>query len=182
MSRIGKQPIELPAGTTVKVEGNLVSATGKLGTLTQALRPEVNVEVNEGDKVVTVGRINDSKNARAMHGLYRSLIQNMVEGVDKGYIKELEVNGVGYNAQLQGKTVNLKLGYADIRTVTVPDGITVEINSNQIKVSGISKQLVGQVAASIRAHRKPEPYNGKGIKYKDEIILRKAGKAFGGGG
>lgn len=182
MSRIGKKPIDLPSGTTVKVAGNEVSASGKLGSLTQQLRPEVTVEVNEGDKVVTVGRINDSKTAKAMHGLYRALIQNMITGVTEGYVKELEVNGVGYTAQLQGRKVNLKLGYADIRVVEVPDGVTVEINGNQIKVSGASKQLVGQTAASIRAHRKPEPYNAKGIKYKDEVVLRKAGKAFGGGG
>ena len=182
MSRVGKQPITIPAGATVKVAGDEVSVNGKLGTLTQKLRPEVSVEVNEGDKIVTVNRRNDSRTAKAMHGLFRSLIANMIEGVTNGYIKELEVNGVGYNAQLKGNKVALKVGYADIREVPVPGGVTVEINGNQIKVSGPNKQLVGQTAASIRAQRKPEPYNGKGIKYKDEVILRKAGKAFGGGG
>ena len=182
MSRIGKQPIPIASGATVKVAGREVSVTGKSGTLTFEHRPEVTVAVNDGDKQVEVTRENDSRIAKSMHGLTRSLIANMIQGVTAGFTKDLEVNGVGWNAQVQGRTVKLNVGYADTREVTIPDGITVEVQQNRIKVSGADKQMVGQVAAAIRAHRPPEPYNGKGIKYADETIVRKQGKAFAGGG
>lgn len=178
MSRIGKKPVAL-AGTTVSVNGNQVTVEAGGNRLSITHRPEVTVKV-EGDEVV-VERKGDSRTAKAMHGLTRSLIANMIQGVTKGFEKELEINGVGWTAQLQGNKVNLKVGYADTRVVTVPGGIKVDIQGNKIKVSGPDKQLVGQVAAEIRAHRTPEPYNGRGIKYIDEHIIRKQGKAFGSG-
>ncbi|MEM1213106.1 MAG: 50S ribosomal protein L6 [Planctomycetota bacterium] len=179
MSRIGKQPIPLPAGTTVTVNGSDITVSGKNGTLTQTLRPEIAVELVDDGKTVNVNRVNESRSAKALHGLFRALINNMVQGVNQDYTKTLQVNGVGYTAQLKGNTVALKVGYADTREVPVPTGVKVEVNGNIIKVAGPDKQLVGQTAASIRAQRKPEPYNGKGIKYDDEVILRKVGKAFG---
>ncbi len=182
MSRIGKKPVPIESGAKVSVHGRDVTVEGKNGRLAITHRPEVQVKVDDDAKHVIVERADDSRTARAMHGLTRSLIANMIEGVTKGYAKELEVVGVGWTAKLQGREVQLNVGYADTRKVAVPDGVTVEIKGQDIKVSGPDKQLVGQVAAQIRAHRKPEPYNGKGIKYKDEVILRKAGKAFAGGG
>ncbi len=177
MSRIGKKPVPVTDGAKVTLNGNTVQVAGKLGTLTFSHRPEVEVALEDDTVVVT--RKNDSKTARAMHGLTRSLIANMVEGVTKGYVKELEVAGVGYTAQMKGaKQIDLKVGFADTRSVAIPDGVTCEVAGVRIKVSGFDKQLVGQTAAAIRAQRKPEPYNGKGIRYIDEKILRKQGKAF----
>ena len=177
MSRIGKTPVPVTDGAKVDVTGRHVRVSGKLGTLELDHRPEVDVKV-EGDEVV-VTRRGDHRAARAYHGLTRSLIQNMVEGVTKGFVKELEVAGVGYTATMKGqKQIDLKVGFADTRSVTIPDGVTCEVNGVRIKVSGFDKQLVGQTAAAIRAQRKPEPYNGKGIRYIDEVILRKQGKAF----
>lgn len=182
MSRLGKKPVPL-AGATVKVNGQEVSVTGKGGTLTMTHRPEVTVAVNDGDKEVQVDRKGDSRTARAMHGLTRALIANMIEGVTKGYEKNLEIHGVGYGAQVQGNKIKLKLGYADERVVTIPAGISVEAkgsgNVTDVTIKGIDKQLVGQTAAAIRQHRKPEPYNGKGVRFKGEQIIRKQGKAFG---
>lgn len=183
MSLIGKKPIAIASGATIKVTGAEVSVQGKLGTLTYTLRPEVTINVDADAKLVTVERKNDSRTAKAMHGLTRSLIANMIEGVTAGYKKELEISGVGWNAQVQGKKVNLNVGYADTRVVPIPDGVNVEIQSGtKITVTGYDKQKVGQCAAQIRSHRKPEPYNAKGIKYVGEVITRKAGKAFAGGG
>ncbi len=180
MSRIGKQPITLPAGVTASVSGRVVSVQGKLGTLTFEHRPEVSVKVE--DNAVVVERGNDSKASKAYHGTTRALIQNMVTGVSQGYSKVLEINGVGWTAKLQGRTVALNVGYADTRTVEVPMGVDVKIEGPRITVSGIDKQQVGQCASMIRAHRPPEPYNAKGIKYADEVVVRKEGKAFAGGG
>jgi large subunit ribosomal protein L6 len=179
MSRIGKKPVPL-AGTKVSVSGNQVTVEAGSNRLSLTHRPEVTVKV-DGDNVV-IERTDDSRTAKAMHGLTRSLIANMIQGVTKGYEKNLEIHGVGWTAKLQGNKVNLKVGYADIRVVEVPAGIKVDIQQNKLKISGPDKQLVGQVAAEIRSHRKPEPYNGRGIKYSDEHIIRKQGKAFASGG
>ncbi len=179
MSRIGKKPVAL-AGTKVSVSGNQVTVEAGSNRLSITHRPEVSVKV-EGDQVV-IERVSDSRTAKAMHGLTRSLIANMIEGVTKGFEKNLEINGVGWTAKLQGNKVNLKVGYADTRVVEVPAGIKVDIQQNKLKISGADKQMVGQVAAEIRAHRKPEPYNGRGIKYAEEHIIRKQGKAFASGG
>lgn len=179
MSRIGKQPIPL-AGAKVSVSGDQVTVEAGSNRLSMNHRPEVTVKI-EADEVI-VERKGDSRKAKAMHGLTRSLIANMIQGVTKGYEKELEIVGVGWTAKLQGNKVNLNVGYADTRVVDVPAGIKVDIQGNKLKISGPDKQLVGQVAAQIRAHRKPEPYNGRGIKYAEEHIIRKAGKAFAGGG
>ncbi len=177
MSRIGNKPVPVNDGAKVTLSGHTVQVSGKLGSLEFTHRPEV--EVTLEDDTVVVTRKNDSKNARALHGLTRALIANMVEGVTKGYVKELEVAGVGYTAQMKGaKQIDLKVGFADTRSVAIPDGVSCEVNGVRIKVSGHDKQLVGQTAAAIRAQRKPEPYNGKGIRYVDEKILRKQGKAF----
>ena len=177
MSRIGNKPVPVTDGAKVTINGHTVSVSGKLGSLEYTHRPEVSVKL-EDDKVV-VERHRDSKQARAFHGLTRALVANMIEGVTKGYVKELEVAGVGYTAQMKGaKQIDLKVGFADTRSVQIPDGVKCEVAGVRIKVSGFDKQLVGQTAAAIRAQRKPEPYNGKGIRYVDEVILRKQGKAF----
>jgi large subunit ribosomal protein L6 len=176
MSRIGNKPIEITDGAKVTITGHDVTVAGKVGTLKMTHRPEVTVKV-EGNEII-VARKSENRASRAFHGLTRALIQNMVIGATKGYEKELEVNGVGYVAKMQGKQVSLKVGFADTRFVSVPDGVKVEINQTRIKVTGPDKQLVGQTAAAIRAVRKPEPYNGKGVRYVDERILRKLGKAF----
>lgn len=177
MSRLGKKSITLPKAVTVKSAAGVLTVTGPKGTLTLAIRPEVDVKV-EGTEV-SVTNIGDSRFANAMHGTTRSLIANMVKGASDGYIKELDVIGVGWTAQLKGKELHLNVGYADVRKVAIPAGITCEVKDARIKVLGADKQLVGQVAAVIRSHRKPEPYNGKGICYVGEKILRKEGKAFG---
>lgn len=182
MSRIGKKPIPIASGVTIKVAGREISVQGKLGTLTYTHRPEVTVKVDEDQKQVEVTRRDDSRIARAMHGLTRSLVANMIQGVTEGYRKDLEISGVGWNAAVQGRKVNLNVGYADTRVVPIPEGVTVEIQGGtRIAVTGSDKQKVGQCAAQIRSHRKPEPYNAKGIKYSDEVVVRKQGKAFGSG-
>jgi large subunit ribosomal protein L6 len=182
MSRIGKKPVELPASVKVTVAGRDITVESGSNKLQFTHRPEVSVRVDSDAKTVVIERQDDSRAAKSLHGLTRSLIANMIEGVTKGYTKELEINGVGWNAKLQGQIVALAVGYADTRYVTVPTGVKVEIVQNRIKISGADKQKVGQTAAEIRSHRKPEPYNGKGIKYVDETIIRKSGKAFAGGG
>lgn len=178
MSRIGKKPVPIEGGAAVSVTGNTVSVSKGDARLSYEHRPEVTVKVE--DNQVIVERSDDTRNAKAMHGLTRSLIANMIEGVTKGYSKELEVVGVGWNARVQGMKVALNVGYADTREVPIPMGVKVEVEGQKIKVSGANKQLVGQCAAEIRAQRKPEPYNGKGIKYIDEVVARKQGKAFAG--
>ncbi|MCX7629765.1 MAG: 50S ribosomal protein L6 [Geminicoccaceae bacterium] len=175
MSRIGKHPVPVPAGVTVAVEGNAVRAKGRLGELVQPLPPEVSVTLEDGRLVVRPR--SDTQRARAMWGLSRSLLANLVKGVSEGFTKRLEINGVGYRAASDGKILTLQLGFShDIKYAIPPDiKITCE-NPNQITVSGADKQKVGQIAAEIRSFRKPEPYKGKGIKYADEVILRKEGK------
>ncbi len=179
MSRIGKKPISIEGGTSVSVNGSTVTVQKGDQRLSLDHRREVTVKVE--DSQVVVERVDNSRTAKAMHGLTRALIANMIEGVTKGFAKELEVVGVGWNARVQGMKVALNVGYVDTREVPIPPGVTVEVEGAKIKVSGANKQLVGQCAAEIRAQRKPEPYNGKGIKYADEQIIRKQGKAFAAG-
>ena len=177
MSRIGRAPINVPAGVEVSVDAAncVVSVKGPKGTLTQNYHSRMNVNV-EGN-VVTVTRPSDEKEDRALHGLTRTLISNMVVGVTAGYSKKLEVNGVGYRVALQGKALNLTLGFSHPVIMDAPEGITFECpDANTIIVKGIDKQLVGQISAVIRSKRAPEPYKGKGIKYEGEKIRRKAGK------
>ena len=176
MSRIGKQPISIPNGVTVNLDGSSVTVKGPKGTLQQTVHPDMILKVDSG--VVTVSRPSDDKQHRALHGLTRSLINNMVVGVTAGFTRELEINGVGYRAQKQGKTVTFNLGYS--HTITVDENSDVKIDipaPNKIIISGADKQKVGQLAAEIRAFRKPEPYHGMGIKYVEERIRRKAGKS-----
>lgn len=178
MSRIGKQTITIPTGVTITqgADGAIV-VKGTKGELSYIPTEFVKVEIKENELSVT--RIDDSKKARSFHGLTRTLIQNMVTGVTKGFEKRLEINGVGYRAQVQGNKLVLQLGYSHPIEHLIPEGITVKMGEdkkNIIIVSGIDKQKVGQVAAEIRSYRKPEPYKGKGIKYEDEYIRRKAGK------
>lgn len=176
MSRIGRLPVAIPAGVEVTVaDGNVVTVKGPKGTLERALPTELEIKVEDGHVVVT--RPNDLKRIKALHGLTRSLIHNMVVGVSEGYKKELEVNGVGYRAAKQGKKLTLNLGYSHPVEMEDPEGIeTVCDGQNKIIVKGISKEKVGQYAAEIRDKRRPEPYKGKGIKYADEVIRRKVGK------
>ena len=177
MSRIGRKPIEIPAGVDVKIEaGNVVTVKGAMGTLTQALHTDMIIK-KEGNELI-VERPSEMKEHKALHGLTRTLLSNMVEGVTKGYSKTLDINGVGYRAQKTGKTLTLGLGYSHPIMFEEADGITFDVpNANQIIVKGIDKQKVGQIAAEIRSKRPPEPYLGKGVKYSDERIRRKAGKA-----
>lgn len=174
MSRIGKLPVEIPAGVTITVDGNLIKVTGPKGSLQEAKLPEVTVEQVENSFVVT--RKNDEKLARSQHGLMRSLINNMVVGVTKGFEKKLEVSGVGFKVALQGNKLVMSLGFSHPVEFTPPEGVSLSVDKMSILVQGISKQQVGQVAADIRKFKKPEPYKGKGIKYAGEYIIRKAGK------
>ena len=175
MSRIGKLPIEIPQGVDVKVEEHQITVTGPNGTEVVPVRPEITIKLEDGHIVVT--RVDDSRMARSLHGLSRTLINNMVIGVTEGYAKKLEVNGVGYRAQKSGKTLNLSLGYSHPVDMVDPEGIEVEVpDQATIIVKGIDKEKVGQYAAEIRSKREPEPYKGKGIKYADEVIRRKVGK------
>lgn len=179
MSRIGKKPITIPAGVDVKIAGNEVTVKGPKGELKTTHNPDITVAVEGSEIVVT--RPSDNKEHRAMHGLTRTLIANMVIGVTEGYKKELEVNGVGYRAQKQGNNLVMNLGYSHQVIIPEVEGIKVEVPSaNSIIISGADKQLVGQFAADVRKKRPPEPYKGKGIKYVDEHIRRKEGKAAKG--
>ena len=176
MWRIGRKPINIPAGVNVKVDGNVITVKGAKATLTQKIHPNMTVTV-DGD-VINVTRPNDEKENRSLHGLTRSLIQNMVIGVTDGFKKELDVNGVGYRVQKQGKNLVMNLGFSHQVTVSEIEGITIECpTANKIVISGPDKQKVGQFAAEVREKRPPEPYKGKGIKYVDEHIRRKEGKA-----
>ena len=179
MSRIGKKPVVIPAGVTVNVaEGNVVTVKGPKGELTNTFNADMIINV-EGN-VLTVSRPTDEANHRALHGLTRTLIANMVEGVEKGFAKELEVNGVGYRAEKKGNQLVMRLGYSHEVIMDEIPGITVEVPSpNKIIIRGIDKQVVGQFAAEVRGKRPPEPYKGKGIKYTDEVIRRKVGKTGG---
>ena len=176
MSRIGRKPIAIPAGVEVKVNGTEVTVKGPKGTLTQNFNARMTVEVNGAEVVVT--RPSDSNEDKSLHGLTRTLISNMVTGVTSCFTKELEVNGVGYRVAKQGKDLVMNLGYSHQVIMPEIDGITIEVpNPNKIVVIGPDKQKVGQFAAEIREKRPPEPYKGKGIKYVDEVIRRKEGKA-----
>lgn len=176
MSRIGKQPILIPVGVKVDlVEGNTITIEGPKGTLKKTLAPDMKIEVEANQ--VLVERPSDLKRHKAFHGLTRTLIYNMVEGVTNGYTKILEIHGVGYRAAKNGNKLNLTLGYSHPVEMIDPDGISSEVEGNKITITGIDKERVGQYAAEIRAKRPPEPYKGKGIKYDTERIRRKAGKA-----
>jgi len=180
MSRIGRKPIVIPAGVDVKIDGSTVTVKGPKGTLSRTVHQNMNVAVDNG--VINVTRPDDNKLNRSLHGLTRTLVANMVEGVEKGFSKELEINGVGYRAAKQGKDLVLNIGYSHQVVVSEVDGITIEVHSpNKIVISGPDKQKVGQFAAQVREKRPPEPYKGKGIKYVDEHIRRKEGKAGKGG-
>ena len=176
MSRIGNKPIAIPEGVEVKVNGSEVTVKGPKGTLTDTFKSEITIAV-EGNEVI-VTRPSDAKEHRALHGLTRTLIANMIEGVSKGFAKELEVNGVGYRVAKQGKDLVMNLGYSHQVIMSETDGISIEVpNPNKIIISGPDKQKVGQFAAEVREKRPPEPYKGKGIKYAGEYIRRKEGKA-----
>jgi len=178
VSKIGNKPIVITDGVKVDIKGNLVSVEGKLGKLARAFNDTFKIEV-EGNKL-TVIRPSDAKSDKAYHGLMRQLIANMIDGVSKGYSKELHINGVGFSAEMKGKSLYLNMGYSHPYLITPSDDLTIEIPSNlKIKVSGIDKQKVGQLSARIREVYPPEPYKGKGIKYSDEVILRKTGKKVG---
>ncbi len=180
MSRIGRKPIVIPAGVEVALDGSTVTVKGPLGTLTRTVHKNMSVAVDNGEVIVT--RPNDESENRSLHGLTRTLIANMVEGVHTGFKKELEVNGVGYRVAMQGKDLVMNIGYSHQVIYPEVEGIKIETPApNKIIVSGADKQLVGQVAAEIREKRPPEPYKGKGIKYVDEYIRRKEGKAGKGG-
>lgn len=179
MSRIGKKPIEIPAGVEVKVNGSEVTVKGPKGELKNTFNSKISIAV-EGNEII-VTRPSDDKEYRSLHGLTRTLIANMVEGVTKGFSKELEVNGVGYRAVKQGKNLVMNLGFSHQVIVEEVPGITIDVPSaNKVVISGADKQQVGQFAAEVRAKRPPEPYKGKGIKYADEHIRRKEGKAAKG--
>ncbi len=176
MSRIGRMPIAIPAGVDVKIDGSTVTVKGPKGTLTRTVSSNITVTLDNG--VITVTRPNDLKENRSLHGLTRTLIANMVQGVNEGFKKELEINGIGYRAAKQGKDLVLNIGYSHDVIMPEKDGITVEVPApNKIIISGPDKQKVGQFAAEVRGKRPPEPYKGKGIKYIDEVIRRKEGKA-----
>ena len=189
MSRIGKKPITIVDGVTVTLNGRDITVEGPKGKLSWTHRPEITVEINE--KIITVSRATDEKFSRALHGLTRSLIANMIEGCSKGFVRGMEVYGVGYGVQLQGDKLTVNCGFSHPVLFTVPPGVVVEIQTPQARgdtdpakftVSGPDKQAVGQLAAKIRMVRKPEPYKGKGIRYAGEYVRRKVGKAFAGTG
>jgi len=177
MSRVGNAPITIPDGLSVEISAGVVKVSGKQGELSQEMPEGIEVQIEESE--ITVTRNDDSRQQRSLHGLARALVNNMVQGVSNGYMKELNIVGVGYRAQAKGtNALELALGFSHSVSVEAPEGITFEVpEPTIIKVSGIDKQLVGQVAADIRALKKPEPYKGKGIRYVDEHVIRKAGKA-----
>lgn len=174
MSRIGKLPIEITSGVDVNIEGNKVSVKGPQGALSQEVHPSM--KVSKKDNMIVVERPSNSRIDRSLHGLTRSLLNNMIIGVTRGFQKELEINGIGYRASVQGKNLVLSLGYSHPINYKTPEGISFEIDKNRLIVKGIDKELVGRVAAEIRGFRKVEPYKGKGIKYVDERVRRKVGK------
>jgi large subunit ribosomal protein L6 len=175
MSRIGKKPVAIPSGVTASVEGQTVKVKGPKGAVNVVLHDDVSAKVEDGE--VTIDPRHETKRARAMWGTYRAHVANVMTGVTKGFEQKLEINGVGYRAQLQGKNLQIALGYSHDIVYPVPEGITITVpKATEIVVSGIDRQKVGHVAAQIRDFRKPEPYKGKGIKYSDEFIFRKEGK------
>ncbi len=175
MSRIGKQPIDIPSGVTITVDPDTITVAGSKGTLTQFTMPGITVKQEENQVLVT--RIDDEREHRSKHGLMRTLVSNMVVGVSTGFSKQLEVNGVGYRVALAGNALKMNLGFSHEVVYTLPQGITAAVEGTTITISGISKQQVGQISAEIRALKKPEPYKGKGIKYVGERIIRKSGKS-----
>jgi len=178
MSRIGKSPVSLPKGVKAAVANGVLTVEGPLGRLEQPLHPAVSVAVDAASGQLTVTRSSDNRVARSVHGLTRALAANMVEGVSKGYEKKLEIVGVGYLAALQKNMLQLRVGFANELQVPIPSGLTVTVpDQTHVSIKGIDKQLVGQFAAEVRALRKPEPYKGKGIRYENEQVRRKAGKA-----
>jgi large subunit ribosomal protein L6 len=183
MSRVGKKPVIIPSGVKVEKKDMTLQATGPKGTLTVLLHPKVMVTVSEQEILVDIARKEDKKE-KALWGLFRSLIQNMIDGVTKGFEKKLEVNGVGFKVAVVGTSLNMALGFSHPVNVEIPTDMTVTVDKNVITISGADKQRVGQFAAEVRELKKPEPYKGKGIKYSDETVLRKAGKVVkvvGGG-
>ncbi len=176
MSRIGKAPVALPKGVEVKVDGQQLTCKGPKGSLNLALMEGISATVDKGN--VVFSRTEDTKHLRAMHGTSRATLSNMVEGVTNGFSRKLEIVGVGYKAVMQGKKLALNVGFANTIEVQIPDGVQIKLpDPNHVEVTGLDKQLVGQVAANIRAARKPEAYKGKGVRYSDEVVRRKAGKA-----
>lgn len=176
MSRIGKLPVHIPDGVEVKVENNLVSAKGPMGSESVQIREEIEVKIDGKEIVLT--RKDDDRKSRSLHGLSRTLVQNVVTGVKEGFTKKLEIQGVGYRAQMQGTAINLQLGYSHPIVIEPPQGIKIAVEANtKITVTGSNKQMVGDVAAQIRSKRPPEVYKGKGIRYEGEFVRRKAGKA-----
>jgi large subunit ribosomal protein L6 len=175
MSRIGKQPVPVPSGVEVKINGNTVTVKGPKGELSQSFAPAMRIEQSEG--VVTVTRPDDERDNRALHGLTRTLVANMIDGVSKGFSKNLEIQGVGYRAALNGSTLEMQLGFSHPVVIVPPEGITFEVPApTRVVVSGIDKQKVGQVASEVRGWRPPEPYKGKGVRYEGEYVRRKLGK------
>ena len=176
MSRVGKSPITLPSGVDIKIDGAKVVVKGPKGELNRQFHERVSVSLDEG--VATLDRVDDTRESRAIHGLSRALLANMVTGVSDGFRRDLEIQGVGYRAQLKGKDLELQVGFSHPVTVSAPAGITFEVPTpTQVSVTGIDKELVGQIAADVRKVRPPEPYKGKGIRYVGEYVRRKAGKA-----
>ena len=176
MSRIGRAPIAIPAGVDVVVDGSTVTVKGAKGTLTRTMNSNITI-TKDGD-TITVTRPNDQKENRSLHGLTRTLIANMIEGVSHGFMKDLEINGIGYRAEKKGNALSMKIGFSHDVVMPEIDGITIEVPSpNKVIISGPDKQKVGQFAAEVREHRPPEPYKGKGIRYVDEYVRRKEGKA-----
>ncbi len=175
MSRVGKQPVTIAKGIDVSVDGTAIVA--KKGNLEKRLETHGRVGISiDGDKV-TFSRVGEDKESSAFWGTYRALFANIIEGLDKGFQKSLEINGVGYRAAVQGKTLNLQLGFSHPINFDIPDGVEITVEKNLIHIKGTDKQTIGQVAAKIRSFRPPEPYKGKGVKYTDEVIIRKAGKS-----
>jgi len=177
MSRVGKEPIAIPSGIEVSVDGSVLVA--KKGNIEKRLDTHGRVIINIEDNQVKLSRLDDTKQSSAYWGTYRALFNNVLIGLDKGFKKSLEVNGVGYRAAVSGKTLELQLGFSHPINFEIPEGIDIKVEKNLIHISGTDKQQVGQVAAVIRGYRPPEPYKGKGVKYTDEVIIRKAGKAAG---
>ncbi len=176
MSRIGKLPVIIPDGVDVKIENNLVTAKGPMGTESVQVRDEIEVKLDGKEIVLT--RKNDDRKSRSLHGLSRTLVQNVITGVKEGFTKKLEIQGVGYRAQMQGTALNLQLGYSHPIIIEPPQGIKIAVEANtKITVTGSNKQMVGDVAAQIRSKRPPEVYKGKGVRYEGEYVRRKAGKA-----
>ncbi|CAA6812903.1 MAG: LSU ribosomal protein L6p (L9e) [uncultured Sulfurovum sp.] len=175
MSRVGKKPVAVASGIDVSVDGTVIVA--KKGKDEKRLETHGRVEISIEGAEVTFGKVGDSKESAAFWGTYRALFANIIEGLDKGFTKSLEINGVGYRAAVQGKTLNLQLGFSHPIDYAIPEGIEVKVEKNLIHLSGTDKQTIGQVAAEIRSFRPPEPYKGKGVKYTDEVIVRKAGKS-----